>query len=68
MTHHRTSTRRALRAVVVAAVVGLGFAAVPSAATAADAGTGWLRLGHLSPDTKAVDVEVTAPDGARCSS
>jgi hypothetical protein len=64
MTHHRSSTRRALRAVTAATVVVLGFAFAPAAATAADAGTGWLRLGHLSPDTKSVDVEVTAPNGA----
>ena len=42
MTHHRTSTHRALRAVTAAAVVALGLAVVPSAATAADADTGWL--------------------------
>lgn len=64
MTHHRSSTRRALRAVTAAAIVALGFAFMPTAATAADAGSGWLRLGHLSPDTKTVDVEVTAPNGA----
>jgi hypothetical protein len=64
MTHPRSSTRRAVRALTAAAIVALGFAVAPSAATAADAGTGWLRLGHLSPDTKAVDVEVTAPNGA----
>lgn len=64
MTHHRSSTRRALLAVTAAAIGALGFAVVPTAASAADAGTGWLRLGHLSPDTKTVDVEVSAPNGA----
>ena len=65
MTHHRSSTRRALGAVTAAALVALGVALVPaSAANAADSGTGWLRLGHLSPDTKSVDVDVTAANGA----
>ncbi|TFV98781.1 DUF4397 domain-containing protein [Orlajensenia leifsoniae] len=63
MPHHGSRTRRALRTVTAAAIVAIGFAFTPSAATAADAGTGWLRLGHLSPDTKSVDVEVTAPNG-----
>lgn len=34
-----------------------------SAPTAAAASTGWLRLGHLSPDTKSVDVRVSALSG-----
>ena len=64
MTQLRPSSRRALRAVTASAIVALGFASVPTAATAADAGTGWVRLGHLSPDTKRVDVEVTASNGS----
>ncbi|MEL4317990.1 DUF4397 domain-containing protein [Leifsonia sp. YIM 134122] len=65
MIHNRSSMRRALRTATASAViVGLSFALAPVAASAADAGTGWLRLGHLSPDTKSVDVEVTTPDGA----
>jgi len=63
MTHHRSSTRHALRAVCAGAIVAVLCALVPAAAHAVGTGTGWLRLGHLSPDTKAVDVEVTAPDG-----
>lgn len=36
----------------------------PAAAPAAvDASAGWLRLGHLSPDTKSVDVRVAAVSG-----
>lgn len=34
-----------------------------SAPTAVGAPTGWLRLGHLSPDTKSVDVRVSALSG-----
>ena len=64
MTHHRSRTRLALGAVTAATITALGFAFVPASATAADAGTGWVRLGHLSPDTKSVDVEVTGSNGA----
>jgi hypothetical protein len=56
-------TRRAgIVAAIVAVAATIAFAA-PSAATAATDGTGWLRLGHFSPDTKAVDVRVTAVSG-----
>jgi len=64
MTHHLLSARGVLRGVAAAAIVALGFAFLPTAATAAVAEPGWLRLGHLSPSTKAVDVAVTAPSGA----
>jgi hypothetical protein len=42
-------------------VAGVGLAAGP--ATAADANTGWVRVGHFSPNTKAVDVRITALAG-----
>lgn len=74
MNTHRAHPRRI--AVVAAALVAAGLALAPGAATAAagpaapaavpaamDGQGGWLRLGHLSPDTKAVDVEVAALGG-----
>lgn len=71
------NTSRTRRSGIVAAIVAVAASiaiAAPSAATAAPAaadtqirtaadGTGWLRLGHFSPDTKAVDVRVTALSG-----
>src|SRR3954453_17529273 len=57
--------RRALTAIAtVATVAALALlpptpAPAPTAASAA----GWLRLGHLSPDTKAVDVTLTSLSG-----
>lgn len=41
---------------------GTAVAAAP-AATAATGESGWLRVAHLSPDTKAVDVQLTALSG-----
>jgi hypothetical protein len=35
----------------------------PAAAPAATANSGWIRLAHLSPDTKAVDIQLTALAG-----
>jgi hypothetical protein len=49
----------ALAAALVAATVGL--AAPQSASAATD--DGWLRVGHLSPDTKGVDVELSSLAG-----
>lgn len=58
-THSRRPRRLAL-GIVAAAVLALG-ALVASPATAAPGDpVGWLRLGHLSPDTKSVDVRVSA--------
>ncbi|QKS17123.1 DUF4397 domain-containing protein [Curtobacterium sp. Csp2] len=52
-----------IAAALVAATVGL---AVPQTATAATTGAeGWLRVGHLSPDTKSVDVELTSLSGGK---
>jgi hypothetical protein len=54
-------------ALLVAVAVPLPAAAAPaqagSATTAIGDSTGWLRLGHLSPDTKSVDVRVSALSG-----
>ncbi len=65
---------RARPLIALAAIVAALTVAAPSVAMAAtDApsqtvptaagGTGWLRLGHFSPDTKAVDVHVSALRG-----
>ncbi|WIB61215.1 DUF4397 domain-containing protein [Curtobacterium sp. MCLR17_007] len=51
----------ALAATLVAATVGL---AAPQSATAAT-DDGWLRVGHLSPDTKGVDVELSSLAGGK---
>ncbi|MDF2443206.1 MAG: hypothetical protein JWR01_1409 [Subtercola sp.] len=45
-----------------AATVPSAFVA-PAAAPAANGQTGWVRLAHLSPDTKAVDIQLTALSG-----
>ncbi|WP_172582769.1 DUF4397 domain-containing protein [Subtercola boreus] len=37
--------------------------AVPAAAVSEAASTGWVRLAHLSPDTSAVDIQLTALAG-----
>lgn len=67
----RTSARNTARrpvvvagiaAAVVAATVGL---AAPQTASAATTDEGWLRVGHLSPDTKGVDVELTSLSGGK---
>ncbi|WP_412872777.1 DUF4397 domain-containing protein [Curtobacterium flaccumfaciens] len=67
MTAHTTNRRRtvvvgALTATLVAATVGL---AAPQSASAAAADQGWLRVGHLSPDTKGVDVELSSLAGGK---
>lgn len=53
-------------AVAAAAVlaVGAGVLQAPSAGAAGSA-TGWVRVGHLSPDTKSVDVRLTALAGGQ---
>jgi len=50
----------ALAATLVAATVG--FAPQTASAATAD---GWLRVGHLSPNTKAVDVELSSLAGGK---
>ena len=52
-------TFAALAAVAAAAALAL----LPMNAASAATSTGWLRLGHLSPDTKAVDVTLTNLSG-----
>lgn len=63
MTRTTRSPRRLVGALLAASALALSLAAAPTAASAADGGTGWLRLGHLSPDTKSVDVQVTSLSG-----
>ncbi|WIE65898.1 DUF4397 domain-containing protein [Curtobacterium sp. MCLR17_036] len=66
--HGRRTRRRrtlvvgGLAATLVAATVGL---AAPQTASAATAEQGWLRVGHLSPDTKGVDVELSSLSGGK---
>lgn len=62
MSIHGSSLQRT-RGVLAAVVVAIALCAAPATASA-DETTGWLRLGHLSPDTKKVDVTVTGADGA----
>jgi hypothetical protein len=60
------STRTIRSAVTAAAAIVLAgglVAAAAAPASAADAGTGWVRVGHFSPNTKAVDVKITALAG-----
>ncbi|OIH97200.1 DUF4397 domain-containing protein [Curtobacterium sp. MCBA15_001] len=64
----RTPRRRiavvgVLAATLVAATVGLAAPQSANAATATD--DGWLRVGHLSPDTKGVDVELSSLAGGK---
>lgn len=57
-----TVARRTFAAIAAVAVAA-AFALLPSTAASAATSTGWLRLGHLSPDTKAVDVTLTNLSG-----
>jgi hypothetical protein len=59
-----THQRSAYRLGTVLAATGLALAAGVTAASADTAGEGWIRLTHLSPDTPAVDVELTGVDSA----
>lgn len=62
-----TRTRRRLGLAATAALTALvaaPLAAAPASAAPAD-GEGWLRVGHFSPDTKAVDVTLTAVSGGQ---
>ncbi|MBW4042231.1 MAG: DUF4397 domain-containing protein [Acidobacteria bacterium] len=52
-----------MRAVLIATVIaGVALVATPMPAMAATS-TGWVRVAHLSPDTKPVDVRLAALDG-----
>lgn len=55
----RTHVTRALVLAVLAALSTLGLAGLASPAHA-DAGSGWVRLAHLSPDTPSVNVALTS--------
>ena len=69
----RTVVVGTLAATLVAASIGLApqtataaTAATPATAAAASAANeGWLRVGHLSPDTKGVDVELSSLSGGK---
>ncbi|GAA1945756.1 DUF4397 domain-containing protein [Microbacterium aquimaris] len=60
--HHRRPLRTTLAALTAGAAAAAVLLVAPAAGAAEDS-VGWLRLGHLSPDTKSVDVEVTALSG-----
>jgi hypothetical protein len=75
-THARPTRRRAIQiaSVLAAAALGLAFATTSTSQQANAAGTtmpaasptdGWMRVAHLSPDTKAVDVTLTAAKGGQ---
>jgi len=66
-TRGRARLTAAALAVGAVALVGAGLAAAPAAAAPAAAPTGWVRLGHLSPDTAAVDIYLS-PYGQRATS
>ena len=53
----------ALVAVVTFGASATSALATPATAAAPTGSTGWLRVAHLSPDTKSVDVRVTALTG-----
>jgi hypothetical protein len=54
--------RRRLAAIAAVAMAA-ALALLPATGASAASSTGWLRLGHLSPDTKAVDVTLTNLSG-----
>jgi hypothetical protein len=61
----KLSLRSLISAAALVAVVTIGATATPAlaapaAAPAATGSVGWLRIAHLSPDTRSVDVRVTA--------
>ncbi|MFJ4225292.1 DUF4397 domain-containing protein [Microbacterium sp. NPDC089695] len=66
---HLKTTLAVGAAFIVTVVTPLSAAAAPAgspagaAPTAVSESAGWLRLGHLSPDTKSVDVRVSAVSG-----
>jgi Domain of unknown function (DUF4397) len=57
--------RSAARIAVLCGVMIALLAALAGLAAAAPAQTGWVRLAHFSPDTPAVDVRLSAFDGAQ---
>jgi hypothetical protein len=63
----RRSARHALTSLIAATGLLLPLVALAAPASAAEqpAGEGWARLAHLSPDTKSVDVVLTAAAGGQ---
>jgi len=62
----KITLRTIISTAAVVAVVTFGATATPALATPAappSESAGWLRIAHLSPDTKSVDVRVTALTG-----
>lgn len=63
----RPRPRRHLRGVALVAAaalpIALGAALAPAASAAPATAGGWARVAHLSPDTKSVDVQMTALAG-----
>ncbi|MDQ1513077.1 MAG: hypothetical protein QOC59_919 [Microbacteriaceae bacterium] len=55
--------RHSWRPLAIVAVVAALFAVLPVAPASAAGATGWVRLAHLSPDTKQVDVTLTSLSG-----
>ena len=51
-------------ALIAALALVTGFGAAPASAATAGAGTGWLRLAHLSPDTPGTDIRLSSFDAA----
>lgn len=54
---------RALLAASTTAVAALALVVAPAAPALAAGATGWVRVAHLSPDTKSVDVRLAPLDG-----
>ena len=68
----KLALRSLISAAALVTVVAIGGIATPAlaapgAAPAATGSVGWLRIAHLSPDTKSVDVRVTALMGGASS-
>lgn len=65
----KVTLRSLIGAFALVTAVTIGTATTPAIATTAEAASaaagssGWLRIAHLSPDTKSVDVRVTALSG-----
>lgn len=60
---HRAPRGQMLTAVLLAGAVAMTTALVGASPASAAEQDGWLRVGHLSPDTKSVDVQLTALAG-----
>ena len=58
----RLHSRFAAAVAVAGTILAASLAAAPAASAAT--GTGWVRVAHLSPDTKQVDVRLVALSGS----